>query len=232
MTHTYFHAQSSARTFGGEPEDYLDIHRWFDATKQHFCDFRHRALRHHSEGIFECEEVFGVTIVNSAERQVPVRYIGEQHCLEDMSRVPSLRDWLELIAPENWMTPGPSLSESPAFHAHTRAVESARIFGGEFEDYLPIHRWFDAHREAYADFRHRAMRHHAEGIYEAERVFGVTIANRDGVHVPVHCIGEQHVTAELGRVPSVKEWLELIQPKVWMARASKVKHGHRVRRVA
>lgn len=66
------------------------------------------------------------------------------------------------------------------------------------------------------------MRHHAEGIYGAERVFGVTIDNRDGVQLPVHCIGEQHVTAELGRVPSVKEWLELIRPKVWMARASKV----------
>lgn len=28
MTHAYYHAQSSARTFGGVPEDYLAIHDW------------------------------------------------------------------------------------------------------------------------------------------------------------------------------------------------------------
>lgn len=30
MTHAYYHAQSSARTFGGVSEDYLAIHKWFD----------------------------------------------------------------------------------------------------------------------------------------------------------------------------------------------------------
>lgn len=104
MTHTYYHAQSSARTFGGEPEDYLIIHEWFDATKESFCDFRHRALRHHSEGIFECERVFGVTLVNSRGKKVPVRYIGEQHIIEDCGgRVPTLADWLSQIQPKSWM---------------------------------------------------------------------------------------------------------------------------------
>lgn len=28
MTHAYHHAQSSARSFGGVPEDYLAIHNW------------------------------------------------------------------------------------------------------------------------------------------------------------------------------------------------------------
>ena len=104
MTHTYYHAKSSARVFGGTPEDYLAIHNWFDATKESFCDFRHRALRHHAEGIFECERVFGTTLTNSAGRIVPVRYIGEQHVMEDCGgRVPSLSDWLSAIRPEPWM---------------------------------------------------------------------------------------------------------------------------------
>ena len=103
MTHTFYHARSSARVFGGAPEDYLRIHRWFDASKEHFCDFRHRLLRHHAEGIFECERVFGVTIFNSDGVEVPVRYIGEQHCLEDMSRIPTLGDWLSLVPPQPWM---------------------------------------------------------------------------------------------------------------------------------
>lgn len=104
MTHAYFHAKSSVRTFGGKPEDYLPIHNWFDAKKESYCDFRHRALRHHAEGIFECERVFGITITNSEGHKVPVRYIGEQHVMEDCDgRVPSLADWLSKITPEPWM---------------------------------------------------------------------------------------------------------------------------------
>lgn len=107
MTHAYHHAQSSARIFGGAPEDYLPIHNWFDATKESFCDFRHRALRHHAEGIFEAERLFGVTVKNSAGKNVPVRYIGEQHVQEDCGgRIPSLSEWLSRIQPEPWMSRG------------------------------------------------------------------------------------------------------------------------------
>lgn len=107
MTHVYYHAVSSAKTFGGVPEDYIPIHEWFDATKESFCDFRHRALRHHAEGIFEAECVFGITITNSDGKQVPVRYIGEQHVIEDCGgRIPNLADWLSRIQPELWMARG------------------------------------------------------------------------------------------------------------------------------
>ncbi len=104
MTHTFYHAKSSAKLFGGQPEDYLEIHNWFDATKESFCDFRHRAIRHHSEGIFECERVFGTTITNSDGKEIPVRYIGEQHIMEDCGgNVPTLKDWLSTIQPKPWM---------------------------------------------------------------------------------------------------------------------------------
>lgn len=104
MSHPWIHAVSSARHFGGAPEDYLKIHAWLDATKEHFCDFRHRALRHHAEGIFECERVFGPTLTNSAGDTIPVRPIAEQHIREDCGGiVPTLADWLRAIRPEPWM---------------------------------------------------------------------------------------------------------------------------------
>ena len=110
MTHVYFHARSSARTFGGVPEDYLALHNWFDATKEAFGDFRHRALRHHAEGIFEAERLFGITLTNSAGKIVPVRYLGEQHVQEDCGgRIPSIADWLSRIEPEIWMSRGTRL---------------------------------------------------------------------------------------------------------------------------
>ena len=69
MAHPLKHAQSSARKFGGRAEDYLPIHNWFDESKAFLADFRHRALRHHTEGIFlaECDRLAaaGVTFVAS-----------------------------------------------------------------------------------------------------------------------------------------------------------------------
>jgi hypothetical protein len=103
MAHPFEHAQSSARKFGGKPEDYLAIHRWFDESKAFFPDFRHRALRHHTEGIFLAERIFGVALENSESEQVPVRYIGEQHVKEDLGRIPTAQDWLSQVKPAPWM---------------------------------------------------------------------------------------------------------------------------------
>lgn len=103
MAHPYHHAMSSARKWGGKSEDYQKIHDWLDESKAHVADFRHRALRHHTEGIFMAERIFGVTIVNSAGRVVPVRYIGEQHVKEDLGRIPTVADWLLNIKVEGWM---------------------------------------------------------------------------------------------------------------------------------
>ena len=103
MAHSYHHAVSSARKFGGVPADYQAIHDYLDGSKEIVADFRHRALRHHAEGCFAAEALFGVTITNSAGRQVPVRLIAEQHILEDLGRIPSFADWVRAIKPEAWM---------------------------------------------------------------------------------------------------------------------------------
>jgi hypothetical protein len=52
MAHPYHHALSSVKKWGGEVSDYLPLHTWFDQSKAIAGDFRHRALRHHAEGIF------------------------------------------------------------------------------------------------------------------------------------------------------------------------------------
>lgn len=103
MAHPYHHALSSVRKWGGKIEDYLWIHSWFDESKAFLADFRHRALRHHAEGIFLCEQLFGVTITNSNGRVIPVRWIGEQHVTEDLGRIPTAAEWLQCIKPAAWM---------------------------------------------------------------------------------------------------------------------------------
>jgi len=101
--HPYFHAVSSARRWGGRPEDYQAIHDWFDESKAYIGDFRHRALRHHSEGIFLCASIFGATLTNSEGRKVPVRTIGEQHVTDDLGMIPSVADWLRQLRIAPWM---------------------------------------------------------------------------------------------------------------------------------
>lgn len=96
MAHPYDHARSSVNKWGGAIEDYLPIHQWFDATKEWVGHSAHRMFRHHSEGIFECEKIFGIFIINSAGKRVYVRYIGEQHVKEDCNNyIPSAKEWLE-----------------------------------------------------------------------------------------------------------------------------------------
>ena len=99
----YHHAVSSAKKYGGKAEDYQAIHDWFDESKAYFADFRHRALRHHAEGIFMCEKIFGHTLTNSNGKVIPIRFIGEQHVLEDCGFIPSVQDWFKCIYPAPWM---------------------------------------------------------------------------------------------------------------------------------
>jgi hypothetical protein len=103
MAHPWHHSIRSAQLFGGKPEDYLPIHDWFDESKAHLPDLRHRALRHHSEGIFLCQRIFGVVTQNADGRDIPTRLIAEQHVKDDLGWIPTVKDWLMNLKDEPWM---------------------------------------------------------------------------------------------------------------------------------
>lgn len=98
-------------------------------------------------------------------------------------------------------------------HPVEHAYSSARKFGGKPEGCLAIHRWFDESKAFFPDFGHRALRHHT-GIFLVERIFGVIVRNADGTELSVRYIGEQHVKKDLGRIPTVQDWLTRIHPSV------------------
>ena len=72
------HCLSSVKYFGGRVGDYHRIHAWFDESKDYYGDIRHRALRHHTQGVQECEKVFGITITNSNGKEIPVRSTSDR----------------------------------------------------------------------------------------------------------------------------------------------------------
>jgi hypothetical protein len=93
--HPLIHAKSSVKKYGGKIEDYIHIHNWFDETKSWYGNSLHRMWRHHSEGIFECEKRFGESFINSDGKTVYTRYVGEDHCREDLyNYIPSAKEWV------------------------------------------------------------------------------------------------------------------------------------------
>lgn len=100
----YVHAKNSVKRYGGRVEDYMMIHNWFDDTKSAYAKFGHRAILHHSYGIFMCEKFFGTTIENSDGKQVSVRDVAEDHVKEDCAgRIPTIQDWLQDLPAKSWM---------------------------------------------------------------------------------------------------------------------------------
>jgi len=98
-----YHSKSSVNKWGGKEDDYLAIHHWFDDTKVGFAYPAHRAMRHHSEGIGWCIDKFGKTITLSNGKEIPTRYVCEQHIMEDCGWIPTMKDWLKHLKPEPWM---------------------------------------------------------------------------------------------------------------------------------
>lgn len=96
------------------------------------------------------------------------------------------------------------------------AKNSARKHGGKPEDYLPIHDTIDSSKASHASMKHRAVFHSAFGIYIIERIFGTTLTNSDGRQISVRDVAEDHVIEDLGRIPSLDEWLGAMTIEQWM----------------
>lgn len=106
MAEPLVHSLSSARQFGGKPEDYTAIHEKMDCSKKYCGDNRHRALTHSHFWIYEVmEPIFGKTITNSDGKVVSIYKICEQHINEDFKFkfFPNVMDYLSEMELKNWM---------------------------------------------------------------------------------------------------------------------------------
>lgn len=100
----------------------------------------------------------------------------------------------------------------------------SRNFGGKPSDYLKIDKWIDQTKFHISTWQHRCWLHNTAGVKLCEDFFGDTITNSDGNEIPVREIARQHILQDLGRVPTLQEWIKGIQEnkfETWMNNPNK-----------
>lgn len=144
MSKPYIHAVSSARKFGGKPEDYIEIHSFLDSSKGAIPSNLHRALTHHSwflstvlerikfNNSHESVPGFFPTIINSDKKHISVRDVGEQHLLEDFRGkfIPTAQDYLQEMEFKNWMQNG---NGYPPSYQKIESSKKSKIFENSLE---------------------------------------------------------------------------------------------------
>lgn len=101
-------------------------------------------------------------------------------------------------------------------HAHHHALSSARRLGGSASDYVAVHSWFDASKQAYADTRHRAVLHHTFGVHLLLEIRGRSLTRAsDGVAVDRTSLGAQHLEEDCGFAPTLQDWLGVRPLESW-----------------
>ena len=94
------HCQISVKRWGGQAEDYIEIHRFIDQTKALCPDMRHRIFHTHWAIDNLVIPIFGESIKNSNGEEVCVRDMCERdHFLVDFHNkfIPTLNDFVSAI---------------------------------------------------------------------------------------------------------------------------------------
>ena len=104
---------------------------------------------------------------------------------------------------------------------YIHAKINVKKYGGEIEDYLPIHDFMDSSGMAHADIRHRAILHHSLGCHIVEQIFGAYATNSAGKQYSPRDIAEEHVIQDLGFLPTASHYLNNMKLEKWMSGTEK-----------
>lgn len=99
---------------------------------------------------------------------------------------------------------------------YIHAKLSVKRYGGDFEDYMSIHNFLDSSKAHVPDMRHRSMLHHSFGIYIAEMTLGDVFVNSQGVSVSTRDIAEEHIIEDMGKIPTVQDYLDGMPYYGWL----------------
>jgi hypothetical protein len=103
----------------------------------------------------------------------------------------------------------------PIVHARS----SAKKWGGEPSDYLPVHDLMDSSKAVLADNRHRALTHHSWFGFSVEQALGHTLTTSCGRVVSVRDLVEQHCLEDYSNkaIPTAADYLIELPLAQWMS---------------
>ena len=113
--------------------------------------------------------------------------------------------------------------------SHIHSKNSVKRWGGDESDFQAIHDFIDQSKSHFPDVRHRALLHSSFGLYIVGEAFGHLevignsivkrpyIITQDNVKVSVKDIAEHHILEDLGRIPTVQDYLQNMKQQVWMS---------------
>lgn len=134
MSKPFIHAKSSAKQFGGQWQDYIEIHEFLDSSKAAIATNVHRALTHNTWFIsVVIPRVFGEVFKRKSDGvEISSRDIAEQHVAEDYGNkfIPSAQDFLQHLSMEPWMQNGKGTPPSFALILGKKPAKSSQVLDG------------------------------------------------------------------------------------------------------
>ncbi len=178
------HAQISAKTYGGEWTDYIEIHSFLDSSKAACAHFKHRFLLHHAEGIELGVKIFGERTMNSENRSISTEKILTEHLIEDVGRIATVEDWARSLLPGSNDSFYKSLAkrreqiEAGAIRGERELLSNAFALSDEdaaaVKDFLAFPLKNSAHAGALL------VSHNSFAVFVAEKVFGHAFVKKSG----------------------------------------------------
>ena len=219
MAHAYFHGRSSQRRWGGNVDDYLNIHSFFDSTKAYLPDARHRLVLHNYVGISLAEHIFHQpqaktiygAIINADGKEVTILDIGQQHVIEDFGHIPAVADVVLLLSK--------SLPPRLANFNMQRVDEFLHEkLGGTVEDYEAFKNFFSFYSDIGENKAGYALLCNAFGLFMCEKYLGVTwVRPSDSRLMPTRYVAEKLVKLGYGNlIPTLQDILRDIKVEKWM----------------
>ena len=92
------------------------------------------------------------------------------------------------------------------------ALISQKTHGGTWQDYIEIHNFLDSSKAACANFKHRLLLHHAEGIELGVQIFGEKFTNSEGKSIEIRRLLTEHLIEDVGKVMTVEDWARDLLP--------------------
>lgn len=222
------HAQISRKTYGGDWQDYIEVHSFLDSSKAACAHFKHRFLLHHLEGIEWGVEIFGETVINGENQKISTRRILTDHLIEDVGRVVTVDDWARALFPDGNDSFYKFLARRRALIENGRVkgeVELLRAFKLKENDIARVKSFLDLPLKNSTHPAALLVTHNSFGVFLAEKLFGCAFT-KDGAKtggedykpqlVAVREVFERLIFLRMKSVPSPFEVLARTATQEWM----------------